>query len=496
MPLNLDELAATIDGASDRSDILGLRHAIDECAIALKSAASDRRVTILYFQANAHQELYRIFCQDEGYKWGWEQEEEISGILALRRAISEPTFQYENLIRRCQIRTNLANALSHVGRPVEAIEHWTGVLVGYPQFAMALGNRANGVEHYARSLYDTGHARILFAEAHAGYRSAIAPDAYWDSGFRANVADQYAKSADALERQTDIAGIKAKFDPNIGDLGDTLEEQRYRKWALDQRLFLNPLNDAGAWPIAAHDVFHLPDHTYAIGEEPRFVQFYDLLKSEFIGARVLYFEALSAQEEPFADRGILHFDSFDSTQYGIRSEKLKASYRAAYSLFDKIALFINDYFRLQRPVKDVSFRRIFYEKPKKDTPRVLAAAFTGRKNWPLRGLFALSKDIFDPEFKETAAYDAQMLDDLRNAAEHRFLSLHEYLSEENNVGAHFKVTTSSFEEKTLRILKLARAALIYLSLAVRQEELLRKREPSKDSNKLVATVVGVAVNRR
>lgn len=61
---------------------------------------------------------------------------------------------------------------------------------------------------------------------------------------------------------------------------------------------------------------------------------------------------------------------------------------------------------------------------------MLGRAFSGRKNWPLRGLFSLSKDIFDPEFKETAAPDAQMLDDLRNAAEHRFLSLHEYLLEE------------------------------------------------------------------
>jgi LA2681-like HEPN len=495
MPTNIDGLAIRIDKASDHSDVDGLRRAIEECANALRSADSDQRVTIHYFQANAHQELYRIYCQDEGYKWQWEQEEATAGVLALRRAIGETTFQHENLVRRCQIRTNLANALSHVGRPVEAIEQWTTVLIEHSRFAMALGNRAGGIEHYARSLYDTGHAGTLMAEAHTGYRSAVAPGALWDSGFRSDVADHHAGSANALEQLANIAGIKAEFDPNKGGLGDTSDEQTYRKWVLDQRLFLNPLNDLGSWPIAAHDVFHLPSHSYSIGEEPRFVQFYDLLKSEFIGARVLYFEALTAQGESFADRGVLHFDSFDSARYGVRLEKLKASYRAAYSLFDKIALFINDYFHLQRPVHEVSFRRIFYEKPKKDAPRVLVAAFSRHKNWPLRGLFALSKDIFDLEFKQTAEPDAQMLDDLRNAAEHRFLSLHEYLLEEKNAGAHFKVTISSFEEKTLRILKLVRAALIYLSLAVRQEELLRKKECSDDSNKLVATVVGVPIRR-
>lgn len=496
MSRNLGKLAINIDRASDQSDVDALRHAIEECADTLKSANSDQRVKIHYYQANAHQELSRIYCQDEGYKWQWEQAETNLGILALRRAINEPTFREENLVRQCQIRTNLANALSHVGRPVEAIEHWTAVLAEHSRFAMALGNRARGLEHYARSLYDPGHKRILIAEAHTGYRAAVAPDAFWDSGLRADVADQYARSADALARAANIASIKAKFDPNKGNLGDTKEERRYRRWALDQRLFLNPLNDAGAWPIAAHDCFHLPSHTYAIDEEPRFVQFYDLLKSELVGARVLYFEALTSQEVPFSDKGVLHFDSFDSARYGIRLEKLKASYRVAYSLFDKMALFINDYFRLQQQVQEVSFRRIFYERPKKAAPRVLAATFSGRKNWPLRGLFSLSKDIFDPDFKETAAPDSQMLDNLRNAAEHRFLSLHEYLLEDRTIGAHFKVTISAFEDKTLRILKLARAALIYLSLAVRQEELLRKEASSGDPNKLVATVVGVPIKRK
>ncbi|HEY6373506.1 MAG TPA: hypothetical protein VIX37_23220, partial [Candidatus Sulfotelmatobacter sp.] len=93
--------------------------------------------------------------------------------------------------------------------------------------------------------------------------SAAAPDAFWDSGFRADVADHY---ADALARLANVAKIKAKFDPNKASLGDTPEVQRYRRWVLDQRLFLNPLNAAGAWPIAAHDVFHLPSHTYAIDE--------------------------------------------------------------------------------------------------------------------------------------------------------------------------------------------------------------------------------------
>jgi tetratricopeptide (TPR) repeat protein len=488
---SLTQLAIKIDRATDHSDVDGLRRAIEECADALKTANDNQRVPIHYFQANAHQELYRIYCQDQDYKWQWEQEDAISGILALRRAISEPAFHQENSVRRCQIRTNLANALSQIGRPVEALEQWTTVLEEDSRFAMARGNRAGGLEYYARSLYDPGHKKILIAEAHAGYLSAVAPGALWDSGFRADVAEQYKKSAAALRQVVNIDKINAKFDPNKSSLGDTPEEQKYRRWALDHCLFLNPLNDAGAWPIAAHDVFHLPSHTYAIDEEPRFVQFYDLLKSEFIGARTLYFEALTSEGTSFPDKGVLHFDSFDGVRYGTRSEKLKASYRIAYSLFDKIAVFINDYFRLGRNIREISFRNIFYEQSPRGAPRTLTTVFSGHKNWPLRGLFSLSKDIFDQEFKETATPDGQMLDDIRNALEHRFLSLHEHLTEGKNSGAHFKVTVAAFEEKTLRILKLARAALIYLSLAVRREESLRSERSFDDPDKLIATVKGI-----
>ncbi len=125
MPRNLGELALSVDRASDHTDVDALRRAVEECTDELTSADSKQRVSIHYFQAKAYKELYSISCrQDEAYRWGWEQEEANAGILALRCAIGGPALRKENLVRRCQIRANLANALSHVGRPVEAIEQW------------------------------------------------------------------------------------------------------------------------------------------------------------------------------------------------------------------------------------------------------------------------------------------------------------------------------------------------------------------------------------
>jgi hypothetical protein len=477
---DLGHLASEIDAAVDRSDIDALAGLIESCASRLQTAKGSERVALHYFEANAHLGLHDIASRDDRYRWQWDQPHATAAILALRRALREPAFASENTMRRWQIPTNLANILSHVGRPVEAIEQWTAVLHDRPTFAIARGNRADGLCYYAFSLYDKGHQRVLMAEAYSGFISAVKPDALWDSGFRPEVADYYAKSAEAILKRWPIAQIKAEFDPTAGSLGKTAVEKKYRAWALSQCLFLNPLNDAGGWPIAARDVFHLPSHSYNLDEEPRFVKFFDLLKSEFVGARTLYFEAAQLRARSFADKHVLRFDSFDGARYGIRLEKLKASFRSAYSLFDKVSVFINDYFRLERSPREINFRNVFYEPREKGRPRTLSSSFSGRENWALRGLFSLSKDLLDREFQDTASPDARMVDVLRNAAEHRFLSLHEYLSSNVSVSdAQTSIAIDDFERITLRLLKRARAALIYLSLAVRREEAIRKKNDSR-----------------
>ena len=112
-----------------------------------------------------------------------------------------------------------------------------------------------------------------------------------------------------------------------------------------------------------------------------------------------------------------------------------------------------------------------------------------KANWPLRGLFWLSKDLFDDNINESIEPEAQKLDKIRNHLEHKYFKLHteykfEYQSRDS-VGFTDKLAYSmfivEFEETTLKLIRLARAALIYLSLAVHSEELYRSetRDPSK-----------------
>ena len=104
--------------------------------------------------------------------------------------------------------------------------------------------------------------------------------------------------------------------------------------------------------------------------------------------------------------------------------------------------------------------------------------FVGFENWPLRGLFWLAKDLSGnrPEFRKSIEPDAKNLVGIRNHLEHKYLTMTEYemldvkeLSDDTQKRI-YRITRDSFFLKTLKLLKLARAALIYLFLGVHTEE--------------------------
>jgi hypothetical protein len=88
---------------------------------------------------------------------------------------------------------------------------------------------------------------------------------------------------------------------------------------------------------------------------------------------------------------------------------------------------------------------------------------------------------------DTTEPDARSLSEIRNHLEHKYLKIHDELwvgIEKQKDGdlksGVFKypighsLRRKDFHAKTLRLLKLARAAMIYLSLAIHQEEKLKK----------------------
>ena len=130
------------------------------------------------------------------------------------------------------------------------------------------------------------------------------------------------------------------------EVGASEEERAYRIWCLDNKLFLNPLNDLGAHRIAARDILHLPPFVAPIDEPPSLLGLFNQLKQEFVTARWLYYDGTRGKGVHFADRDVVLLNTLDYPTYSIAIEKVKAAYRLAYSLFDKIAFFLNAYLDL------------------------------------------------------------------------------------------------------------------------------------------------------
>lgn len=488
--LNIEAAFDLIGKIIDYSDTHGLhagtQRALKLCEeLAQRSLGDDEEVLLHLFRANAWASLCKIAHKDTTTAWAWEQPEILRELLHLRTALRHSGFKQLDKVRRCQVLTNTANLLNTLGRCTEAIECWNRALDIIPNFGMALGNRGYGYMSYARTLYDQGHAIAMMKFAHDDLRQATASRAFFESTGYDEVKEAMAHEADDIAAHIDLEKVTASLELENYSLGRSKGERAYRSWCLERRLFLTPLNDLGPYPIAARDILTLPNLVLGVREPPTLIAFFNQLKQEYVAARYLYYEGTREQKPHFADRGVLLYDTLDYPAYSLAVERVKAAYRTAYSLFDKLAFFINAYWRLGMEERSINFRSVWYTTPKKGKPRTLRDCFIGYENWPLRGLFWLSKDLLekDTELADTMEPDAEALNTIRNHLEHKYLKVHDWpwtselYADAVNDGLRdsmaYSVTRGDMEAKALRLLKLARAGLIYLSLAAHREEQLR-----------------------
>lgn len=484
----LEHIGFLTDLSLDLQQTEGLERAIKLSEeLQKRQLSAGQLATLHYFSANAWANLRLLSRAGQDQIWDWEQEEIEREIIHLRYALQENGLNELPKERVCQILTNLGNLLDHVGRFVEAVEYWNRALAKLPSFAMACGNRGYGLTHYARALYDQGHAKVFLKYAHTDLRTALL------SALHENARKSFDKCRMWIESVLSAEYLNKDVDMHTFSLGVSEEEIRYRQWCLKNRLFLNPLNDLGSYPIAARDIFSIPSIVVDIDAAgPYYPGYFNQVKQEFVSARYLYYEGIHVEQPHFSDRDVLLFNTLDYPMYSLATEKVKAAFRMAYSLFDKIAYFLNHYLDLSIPEKKVTFKTLWYEALEKK--KGLRPEFHQLRNWPLRGLFWLSKDLFEdkPGFRKSIEPDAQELSEIRNHLEHKYLKLHENLwsgppSDNDKISLALADTLAfsmyrwEFEAKTLRLIKMVRAALIYLSLVIHCEEQRRAKERGPDS---------------
>jgi len=167
------------------------------------------------------------------------------------------------------------------------------------------------------------------------------------------------------------------------------------------------------------------------------------------------------------------------------------AFLAAHAIFDKIAYLVNDYWGLRLNVKSINFNSIWYEGGRQD--RGLASSFKSSQNWPLRGLYWLGKDFYNKSSHAPLVEpDAKIIHEIRNHIAHKYLRVHDHTfygaAEERERLGHeisYPVSDKELFNHSIKLLKLARSALIYLSAAISHEEAI-KCENSK--SELIATM--------
>jgi HEPN superfamily protein len=486
----VDMLGQLVDAAFYAKSQTGLRHAVGlGRGLVRRTLPPVLSSRLDYTIANAWDELNTLMRRGKPDQWDAAPKELRKASLHLRRSVASAGFVELQPMARSQALTNLANLYSHVGRFVAAPWLFRRAATECPKFGMPVGNEGFGLLAYGGALYDPGHQAVFLWRSHTLLSAAIAMPLEPGAG------EFFAHHCERIEKAVRPGSLATPPELEKFSLGRSKREKAYRRWCLATGLFLNPLNDLGPYPIAARDVLHLPAIVTRLDAGPGLHGFFNELKQEYATARYMLYEAEDVLARPhFSDRGVGLWNTLDYPQYGLRVSKMRIAFRLAYSIMDKVAVFLSEYLALGVPRRDVALRRLWYKGG--DRKNGLRSEFSQRPNWPLRGLYWLSQDLYEeePEHRDVLDEEARDLANIRNALEHGYLKIVDFrvpaadqpgelaraLDAMRDKHAHMIVDAADFEKKAEHLLRLAREALIYASLGVHVEEQLRATRRHSD----------------
>jgi len=436
---------------------------------------------LYYFIGNILSSLRRInHIKENSNIWNIEQKELFNEIYYYRKSIREEGFDNLQLEYKLYIYTNLANAFSHYGRTVNALKYYDKALSLYPSFEMALINKAECLKSYSRLSYDWSHKEILLKKSYDTYQ--IGAEVLYnilqerEDEYYSNILSNTMLDIIEIEEVLGKEFLAQEYDLNSYPLRNYKNEIAYREWALKNTLFLNPMNDLGLNSIATHDPLHMPDMITEIKNGfPRYIIHFNQMKQEYISYRHLLFEGINSLTKKYYDKDTHIVYDYDYNLYDINIEKIKLAFKGFYSLFDKIAFFINDYYDLGLDKERVDFRRVWYIK------NDINPKFDNFENLALRGLFLISKDLFfnnqdedSKEYIDVLEPNAKEINKIRNYLEHKFIMI-KLLDVENfeqikDRERYFYITEEDLINKTIYLGQLLRESLIYLSFSVHKVE--------------------------
>lgn len=285
------------------------------------------------------------------------------------------------------------------------------------------------------------------------------------------------------DRMADYAGqqMARKIKAFADKLPDPVPRQAHADpfiaWVERERLTLSPSVELVDPALGKIDWLTLPGIVEGIavgdGSPPPIFAMFNVLKADFILARDLAWRALDEQAWPMTGR---YADTLDYATYGPDASALVLAHRTALDLLDKVAVTANHHFGLGQKPDKVFFGRLWRDPPDKTTgQRPLTTAVKDAVRMGARALYGLVELADDYETKGGILRPQK---DLRNAGTHRFVVLHDMGDPARCRQAPEveRQPRDQFGQEVLRALRVVRAAIQILALAIGQYEKARARQ--------------------
>ena len=410
-----------------------------------------------YNLANGFHGLFNVKRRNNT-SYGYFDETEIDKAKELFRKALEQETDNQHFVSEMYV--NLGNCFDEVGRAVEAQECYDEALRRNPEHGMALGNKGQGLFHYA--VLSDEHLGTFMKEAYIllskALEKGVPPEAAPTFANYIKIIEQNVKSKQLFDKPLEYPGYKI--------VAETTFEQFLIEFCLEHKLYLNLCNFCQKCDAAIGDTVVIRKMIAKPNEKSFFLlsSYLNHIKQDYVTARfLLVLSRYKGISLDFVDKNVKLVDTHEYMRYNIYIQLAKEAFKSFYNVLDKIACFINYYLKLGISENKVDFRNVWYSDTK---TRKIRRPIRDNGNSGLNALFDINRDF------ESGAYVT--LRKSRNALTHRFLNvrvIQEIEDEEN-------MTEESLVKKTLQLAKIVRSTIIYLlffCLLVRKQ----KREKCK-----------------
>lgn len=463
--LQFNKLGFLVDIGFGLKDQNIVKQGLDIGEQNLKSQKDNSYKTNIHYNlANGYLSLYGLTERSLGFEAIPQSENLQKAKLHFRKALK--LCDEFNFDLKKQIFVNYGNCLDTLGRGVEALSAYDTAIKTDKKFSMAIGNKAKALR--------------FFADISGQYRGAIYLEAY--QSIKSIINNQDLIEIGGLGAKQSFENELQKIESLFKDKNDLTKKLKHSKYStaklsefekdyLDfcakEKLFLNFHIHDNQCESAITDPIFISLIT-EIDDNDTFYQlakYINQIKEDYSVARLLLVQSQFKREDfNNISRRTTFVNTLDYSQFNLYFGLLKSAFKEAYNILDKIAVFINDYYKLGLPEDKIYFTSIWYcNNCKKIREEILKS-----KNISLYALYDIYQDFKADHYKN--------IQNIRNASTHRKLVIFDsILTDLDKKGDKHNIDYDTMLSETINLLKLTKSAIIYLINFVNIEEGKKKK---------------------